>query len=51
VGSEPHTAELEYRLREAGLGERALPGEDVRTDGVDERAVEVEDQCVHGHPQ
>ena len=33
--------------RHAGLGERPLPGEDVGVDGVDERAVEVEDQRSH----
>ena len=34
--------------RVAGLEQRPLPGEDVGVDGVDERAVEVEDQCLHG---
>src|ERR687887_1056307 len=29
------------------LGERSLPGEDVGVDGVDERAVEVEDERGH----
>src|SRR2546423_4961666 len=33
--------------RQLGLGERTLPGEDVRVHGVDERAVEVEDQRTH----
>ena len=32
------------------LGERALPGEDVRVDRVDERAVEVEDQRAGPQP-
>jgi hypothetical protein len=31
---------------EPGLGKRALPGEDVRIDGVYERAVQVEDQSA-----
>jgi hypothetical protein len=30
--------------RQARLGQRPLPGEDVRVDGVDQRAVEVEDE-------
>ena len=30
--------------RQPGLGQRPLPGEDVRIDGVDQRAIEVEDQ-------
>jgi len=30
--------------RQRYLGERALPGEHVRVDGVDERAVEIEDE-------
>ena len=30
--------------RHVALGEHALPGEHVRVDGVDERAVEIEDQ-------
>jgi hypothetical protein len=33
--------------RHSALLERLLPGEDVRVDRVDERAVEVEDQCRH----
>jgi hypothetical protein len=32
--------------RQAELGERALPGEDVHIDRVDEGAVEVEDECA-----
>jgi hypothetical protein len=30
--------------RESDFGERSLPGEHVRVDGVDERAVQVEDE-------
>ena len=34
------------------LRQRALPGEHVRVDGVDERAVEIEDQRLrHSRPQ
>src|SRR5438045_791512 len=33
--------------REAGFGEGALPREDMRIDGVDQRSVEVEDQGAH----
>src|SRR5206468_8144221 len=32
--------------RKTGLGKRTLPREDMRVDGVDERAVEIEDQCA-----
>ena len=33
--------------RHVALGQRSLPGEHVAVDGVDERAVEVEDQGRH----
>jgi hypothetical protein len=36
--------------RMTALEQRALPGEDVRVDGVHEGPVEVEDQCTHGSP-
>src|SRR5439155_21635896 len=32
---------------ETGFGESALPGEDVRVDGVDQRPVEIENQRLH----
>src|SRR3979409_1990716 len=34
--------------REPGLVEGLLPGDHVGIDGIDERAVEVEDECAHG---
>ena len=33
--------------RHARLRQRLLPGEDVRVHGVDQRPVEIEDQCAH----
>ena len=33
--------------RHPGLGERLLPGKDVRVDGVHERPVEIEDERAH----
>jgi len=31
-----------------GFGQRALPGEDVRVDGIHQRSVEIEDESTHG---
>src|SRR5439155_15389661 len=33
--------------RKPGLRERPLPREDVRVDGVNERSIEIENECAH----
>jgi len=52
AGEEPAThpdapVDLPPVDRKASLGERPLPGEDVRVHGVDERSVEIENEGAH----